>query len=371
MKKFLVIFLAVAVLVSVFLNIFSRKAPEMLRQSIERSLGKAVKIRAIEFHFPWNFELSGVEVRDKSGVFKGEICFVVDQIHLTVSPLSLSRKDLVIDRFDVRDATVTVRKREGRLYHVLSATMGAGRVSEGSPPPPSSAKESHSASLPLTIHQFQSTDGKFEFVDYDVSPEGFVIRLDQIRSLVREIHLPSNDRKTSYRIEARLPQDRDEKAGNVQLNGWTVFSDDETEALMTVNGLHLPYFAPYLAQVTPAQIQDGTMDSRLSLTIQKRLLTANADLEASSLYFGSYEDGNQLFGLKADEILSFLKDASGRLKFHLVAQWDLADKNVKKSDVIRRSIEQSLKKTVLGNLGNFLENTLKKIGDRGLDGLFH
>ena len=61
------------------------------------------------------------------------------------------------------------------------------------------------------------------------------------------------------------------------------------------------------------------------------------------------------------------KASGGRLKFQIVLQWDLGDPNLKKSDVIRRSIERSLKKTVLGNVGNILESTLKRIGDGGLD----
>ena len=365
MKKIILAILILAVLIAGGVNYFSRRAPDMLRRSIERSLDKTVKIQNIEFNFPWNFELSGVEIRDNREPFKGEVCFAVDKVHLEVSPLSLSQKDLIISRMEVEEATIVIRNRGGKLYHALSDAMLSkpalsGRSEE-------SVHAVSAAALPLEIHQFRLAGGKFQFLDYDVQSGGFVIALDHIQAVVNDIHLPSQDKKTFYRVEAQLPQGRGQKSAELKMSGWTVFSDYDTDSIGTVSNLYLPFFEPYLAQVTPAKIQDGYLTSRSSIRIDKKDLTANVDFEMNGLYFQSYEDGEQLFGLKAEEILAFLKDVAGRLKFQIVMQWNIADPHIKKRDVIRRSIERSLKKTVLGNVGNLLEDTLKKIGDRGID----
>ena len=81
--------------------------------------------------------------------------------------------------------------------------------------------------------------------------------------------------------------------------------------------------------------------------------------------FQDYESDDQLFGLRAEELLSFLKDSSGRLKFQISLRWNLADRSIRPREVIRRGIEQSLKSTVLGNVGQLLENTLRKIDEQG------
>ena len=366
MRKLVLAVLFLAVLIAGGINYFSRKAPDMLRQSLERSLDKTVKIRNIEFNFPWNFELSDVEIRDSREPFKGEICFAVDKIHLEVSPLSLSQKGLVVSRVDVENATIVIRNRNGKLYHALSDAM----LSSEQPPqsPPAAAEKAVSgATLPLAIHQFRLSNGKFQFIDYDVQPDGFVIALDHIQAAVKDMNLPAKDEKTFYRVDAQLPQGRDQRAAQLRISGWTVFAGYDTDALLTASDLHLPYFQPYLGQVTTAQIQDGYLTCRSSVRVDQQNLTANAEIELNGLYFQSYENGEQLFGLKAEEILSFLKDVAGRLKFQIVLQWNMADPALKKSEVIRRSIEVSLKKTVLGNIGNILESTLKKIGDHGLD----
>ena len=334
---------------------------------MERALNKAVKIQSIDFHFPWDFDLSGVEVRDKRGIFNGELCFAVDKIHLTVSPASLSQKSLVIDLLDVAGGALTVRKREGRLYHILSDTMMAkpSATALGAGP---ADKPARGGDLPFVLSRFLLKNGKFRLIDYDVSPEGFVVELDQITASVKEVHLPpARAEKTSYQIQARLAQGRDQKPAGFELKGWTDFFNRDTDALLSAEDLHLPYFEPYLAQVSQANIREGFLSSRVSVRIQNNDLNAAADFEVNSLYFGSYELGDQLFGLKADEILSFLKDSSGVLKFQIVTEWNIADKKVDKRAVIRKSIERSLKKTVLGNLGTIIENTVRKIGEKGLD----
>ena len=366
MKKLVLILMVLAVLFAVAVNIFSRKAPEMLREGIERSLNKAVSIQNIEFSFPWNFELTGVKIKDDHGPFSGEVCFSVDRIHLEVSPLSLSQKGLVISRVDIQDASVFVRNRQGRLYHALSDAMK--EAPQTTHDASVTSPETDLATLPLTIHQIRMDNSRFEFVDYDAQESGFVIALDNIRASAKDIYLPAQDEKTSYRIEANLPQGRDQKPGEVKLSGWTDFSNYDTDALLSATALHLPYFKPYLSQVTPAEIRDGYLNTRSSLRVDKKKLTANIDFELSGLYFESYEEGEQLFGLKAEEILSFLKEVSGGLRFQFIVQWDLGDTKLRKRDVIRKSIEQSLKKTVLGNVGNLLENTLKKISERGMEG---
>ncbi len=365
MKKIILLtFLMIAVLVAAGINYVSHKAPDMLRKSIERSINKAVKIRNIEFNFPWNFELTGVEIRDNQGPFKGEVCFAVDKIHLQVSPLSLSQKDLILDRVDIEEALIMIRNRNGKLYHVLSDAM----ISNSSTALVQEPATAPSASpLPLTIHQVRLTNGKFQFMDYDVQPGGFVVALDRIEAVLKDIYLPVKEDKTFYRIQARLPQGRDQKSAELKMSGWTVFSNDNTDLILTASDLYLPYFQPYLAETTSAQIQDGFLTCRASMRVEKKVFTANADFELNGLYFQSYENGDQLFGLKAEELLSFLKDVAGRLKFQIVVEWNANDLTVKKSDVIRKSIERSLKKTVLSNAGNILENTLKKIGDHGFD----
>ncbi len=370
LKKTLIILLVLATLAVMALNALSRKAPELLRQSIGRALNKKVVIQSIEYRFPWLFELRGFEILEREP-FQDERAFYVDQVRLEVSPLGLSRKRLIISKIEMENADITIRKYDGKLFHALSDTLKMP-----TPSPVSSADADGSLGdpgkrgmgptpLPLDIHKFHLNKSHFRFIDYDVEKNGFVVVFDEIEAKIRGIQLPFSSERTYYSLNARLAQGRDQKAAEAKVYGWTQFADIDTDANITLNGVFLPYFRPYYGQVTAAAIEEGVVDARANITIENKDLTATVDLEMIGLLFQSYEEENQLFGLKADEILSFLKDRSGRLRFQVVVKWNLADRSVRTRDVIRKSIERSLKSTVLGNIGNILQKTIEKISEKG------
>ncbi len=362
-KKILLIVLILAVGFVFSVSLFSRKAPDLLRGAIERALNKKVIIRSIEYRFPGTFEMQGFEIQEK-GRFEGETSFTADQIRLDVSWLSLAKKKLVVDKINVEDANVTIRKYGGRLTHSLSDAVKKARPQEAGTE--AGKGKGGSSGLPLEIHQFFLSKSNFKFIDYDAQESGFVIVLDEISADIKNIRFPFSSSKTTYKINARLPQGRDQRPGEIKISGWTIFGLMDTDANLNMKSVFLPYFQTYYAQVTPATIQDGYVDSRANIRVDKKELVLNVELEIIGLLFQTYEADNQLFGLNADEILSFLKDRSGRLKFHIEASWNIADRSVRARDVIRKSIEKSLKKTILGNVGNILENTLQKIGDQGV-----
>jgi len=364
LKRIFIGLVVLAVATAFSINYFSRKAPDLLRGSIERALNKQVVIGSIEYHFPGTFELQGFEIKEK-GRFEGETSFLVDRVLLKVSPLSLSRKMLVIDGIQVENASIIIRKYDDKLIHSLSDAL------KKAPPALSGPRERsesvQSGTLPLEIRLFVIQKSNFKFMDYDVETDGFVVALDDIDARLKNIRFPFTSGKTSYKIKARLPQGRDQRAAGIAVSGWTEFLTLDTDANFSAQAVFLPYFRPYYSQVTPAAIEDGYADAGVNVRLENNDLVINADLELFGLLFRSYESEDQLFGLKAEEILSFLKDRSGKLKFQFVAKWNIADRSVKARDVIRSSIEKSLKKTIIGNIGNILENTLKKVNEQGID----
>ncbi len=356
--------MVLAVVIAVAFNIFSRKAPEMLVQAIEKSLGKKILIHSIDYHFPGIFELEGFGIWELHD-FPGESSFTVDKIRLDVSLLSLSRKKLIINTIEAENANITIRKYHGKLTHALSdavkqnITTNAAQESQPSSQP-------NGLGLPLEIHQFKLSQGHFKYIDYDIQDGGFVIAFDEIEAVIDNIGLPFSDAKTFYKVSAYMSQGREQRGAQIKISGRTQFKTMDADTNITAQGVYLPYFQPYYQQVTLAAIESAYLDSRANLFLEHNDLTLNADLEISELFFRAYESENQLFGLRADEILSFLKDRSGRLKLQITAQWNIADRHLNARDIIRKSIERSLKKTVIGNVGNILENALQKTDDQGI-----
>ncbi len=365
LKKLAIALLILLMLLVAAMSMVSRRAPAFIRAALQKSLGKEVLIRSIDYRFPLSFELSGFEVREAEP-FGGETCFSVDQLILDASWTGLSSKKLVIDRIVVDNASVTIRKRNGKLWHLLSNAIKP-RSAETNAAATSQAPASSAQAVPLSIHHFILKNSHFEFIDYDADARGFVVTLEDIDAEIRNIDAPVPTGKTSYRVKAKMPQGREERPAELSASGWTDFATRDTDANLSIRQLFLPYFQPYYSQVTAATLTMGYLDARANIRIERNDLTLNLDLEILGLLFQNYETDNQLFGLQAEEILAFLKDRSGRLKFQIVARWNLADRSVRAKDVIRKSIERSLKNTVIGNVGNILENTIQKISEKGLD----
>ena len=359
LKKIILVLVLVAMAAIFAVSVFARKAPDLLRAALERTLGKRVLIGQVEYHFPRVFEMQGFEIKEGEP-FAGESSFSVDRLRLEVSPLSLSQKKLVIDRVVVENADIMIRLYHGRLYHALSNAVrpGASASSVAEPGKPSAAGPA------LEIRRLEIRRSNFGLVDLDVDTAGFVTVVDQIDADIRNIRVPFERVKTRYSVKARLLQGRDERKADIAVEGSTVFATRDTDAKITAAGVFIPYFKPYYGQVTSSLIESGTLDGQARVQIRKNDLVLDANLEIIGLLFSSYEAGDQLFGLKADQLLGFLKDVSGgKLKLQFSAEWDLADPNVRAHDVIRRSIEKSIKTSVLGNVGRLLQNVLQKVGD--------
>ena len=336
-----------------------------MREAIQKSLNKKVNIRAIRYDFPGSFTLEAFEIEEDKP-FDGEISFYADRIELQVSLLSLARKELILDRIEVENAKVFLRHWQGHLTHALSLVTPKSPDAKGSDEQ-KNIEEKSAKTLPLEIKRFRLTGSEFKYIDLDIQEGGFVIAFDQIEADLRDIRLPPSKLKTRYKIDARLLQGREERPATLHFDGVTRFVNLETDARWDVRQVRLPYFRPYYATVTPALIEEGALDTRAVIRIERKDLTANIDLELSELAFGAYEAENELFGLNANEILSFLKDSSGRLKFQTVLRWNLADRSVRARDVIRRGIERSLKETVLGSVGKILKNAIQKVGEEGVE----
>ena len=111
-------------------NFAARKAPVILRAALERSLGKSVRVDSIHYHFPDVFLLEGFQIRER-GMFSGETSFAVERVKLVVSPMSLSKKALVVDKIEIENAAVFLRKYHGRWSHPLSNVMQTENSDEG------------------------------------------------------------------------------------------------------------------------------------------------------------------------------------------------------------------------------------------------
>ncbi len=356
LKKILPIFSVIFVIaVAAATYFFSRQAPQILVSSIKRSFGKEVLIRSIDYSFPSSFRLNGLEIKE-ADQFSGETSFAADSAHLNVSLWSLLEKKLVLRDFDVENADVIIRKSHGKLIHPFSIARKPDAADSSLNREAVNPKNDQAMSL--VIRQLILKKSRFKFIDYDIQKDGFVIAFENIDALISNVRLPFSDEKTFYKISADMLQGETQKKAQFKISGHTQFRTMDSDVNVVAQEVYLPYFQPYYLQVTPVAIEKAFLGSRTNILLEHNDLTINADLEVADLALAPAASEQQIFGLRTDEMLSYLKDRSDRLKLQIVAQWNIADQNLNARDIIRRSIEKSLKKTVVGNVGEILDHAL-------------
>jgi hypothetical protein len=369
-KKILIVFIILAMSGLFGLTFLARRAPMLLKNSFERALNSEVSIRSVEYHFPWEFELAGFEVLETREPFRGDALLSVDRLTLQISPLSFSKKKLVIQRMEAEGARLVLRNWYGRIFHPFRDALRRG--TDGESRLPDRLPESPAQSIPmaLEIQDLKLKDSQFQYLDYDVRENGFVVTFTGLQGEIRNLMLPASGRKTSFSLEAVLSQGRDQAGAQTSMSGWVQWLKQDAQIALTLKRLHLPYFRPYYRKITQSVVAEGYLDVKSMLRIENKRLVADLGLEFNNLHFESYEMDGLLFNLKAEEILSFLKDSSGKLKLQTPVRWDLANRSIRFSQVMRKGIEQSLKKTLLGNFSHVIESAILKGGDKNLSSLF-
>ena len=109
-KKLFIFLIILAIAAAFSVSILAQKAPGILKNSLQRALGREVNIQSVEYHFPWMFELQGFKVLEAKGPFKGDPSLLIDDLTLQISPLSFSKKMLVIHRVEVENAKIIMCK---------------------------------------------------------------------------------------------------------------------------------------------------------------------------------------------------------------------------------------------------------------------
>lgn len=360
MKKLLILCVILVLAAFAALNLLSKNAPELLRSAVEKALGKRVEIGDIDFRWPGRFILRDFVVYEDAP-FASEVCFRVSRLRLEVNPAGLRSKILHIRSVKIEDAEAVLRKKAGQSYHFLSSALKPAALTGASASGEAGARQT----LPVRIDSILFEDCAFRFADYDIRSEGFALSIEDLSGRLENLSLPMSEQWSVYEITGRLVQGRGVHTAEGRIKGRTRFADAQTDAVLSASGLSLPYFAPYLGRITQATPAEGLLDLETDLSISRKILNANVIVDLAQLHFTSYESGERLFGISAAELLGYLKDSSGRLRFQMPLQWDLRDAAAKPYALIRSAIERSLRELVLGRLGSIIAGKVFKTADLG------
>ncbi len=358
MKKVILILAVVAAAAAAGFFVLARQAPALFVSILEKELGKKVTLEGIRYQFPSGLHVRRLAVIEK-GAFEGESSLYVENVDLAINLPALLNREIQITQIQIDNPQIIIRKTGGRISHAFTPSETA-RPASAAPADAPQSPSKPAEPVAFSIGHLVIKNGIVRWIDYDVVREGFAVQIQEIQADIKDFTLKIRNQRTTYDFEAAVVQGRDRHPARIEAKGWTNALNADTDAAMVVQGLWLPYFAPYYQQVTPATLQDGTLDLKATALVLNRDLEVNAHAEISNPVFTSFEPDGGLFGIDAPSILGLLKNRSGRVPLDIVVRWNMADASMTFERVLRKSIADSLRATFFNNIQNVVENTLEK-----------
>lgn len=360
MKKWLAVLAVLAVAAAAAVFGAARQVPALFLSILEKELGKEVTLEGVRYQFPSGLHVRRLAIIEK-GAFEGESSFFVEDARITLDLAALLGREVRITEIHIDGPQMIIRKMGGRVSHAF--TPAEAVIPQDKPAEDALVAEGAKAGAEpvlFSIDHLVIRNGILKWIDYDVVREGFAVQVQEIRADVKGLTLKTRNQRTYYEFEAGIVQGRDRRAAKVGVRGWTSALNADTDAVVDVEGLWLPFFAPYYQLVTPATLQDGTLDLKATALVLNRNLEVNARAEVANPVFASFEPDGGLFGIDAASVIDLLKNRSGRVPLDIVVRWNMADPGMTFERVLRKSISDSLRATFFSNIQNVVENTLEK-----------
>lgn len=368
MKKWLIVIFAVLIILITGITWMLKEIPSLFVRTLEQQLGRPVRVGSVQFYYPLTLEIKGFEIPENE-MFKGESSFSADKIVFRLHPAALLGGRVVIQTIEVRHPQMALRHWREGLYHALSNASKSGKNSSASliggklagPKPRSSV------SLPLVIEHFEIKEGELKVIDYDIQPQAFVVSLTGVNARIDQLVIPPKpDQKTSYRIDARVSQGREEYDAKFHLDGWSRLSDLETDMNFNLNDLMLGYFRPYYDALTKGTLQGGLLALKGNLVIQGGQLTNSNQLELRQLQFAQVPEEEGFFGISLSQLLSSIQARGGVWGFGIVVKWNLHDPSVRPREVIESALKRAVRSSILGNTDQLVQGVVDQIQQKGL-----
>jgi len=270
MKVLLKIILVFFIISALFFNLshlfLTFKGREILIKRLSELTHKKVKIGYFGMHYPYNIEIRGIEIE---GFLKAD--------NISVSPgiLGIVSGNLVLN-------SIKIIKPELTYERITAAVIGL----EGS-----ASNQNHEAGQPkikplrVIFKHILIKDGKINFVDHTVGPQGLTIFAENVNFKLDNVYRFPYSFLTNFELKGAIPWGNDNK-GSAEAAGWFDFGSRNMQVDIAIKGIDGVYLAPYYSQwfdLGKARIEKATLGFTANLQGVKNNLTATCHLELNDI----------------------------------------------------------------------------------------
>jgi len=221
------------------------------------------------------------------------------------------------------------------------------------------------ARLPLVVTRLRIRDGEVTIVDRQISPEVSWTFRNVSASLGRS-HRPD---EYLYAVLATVLDAQKKPVGQCNVDGH-FFLAGTTEATVSLNGMDLPFLAPYVNLVLGVAPSQGTCTLVSRVSAYQGALLADSKFSASGVVFSTEKP--TLLGPTGNRLVELLRDPSGtvQLSFLLTAHpGQPLDWSALMASTIQEAVRQGMAKGIQNVLSSTEQSPVAESVRKGFESL--
>ncbi len=253
---FLVFFLAANILLGAY-------APRIVEQQLQQNLKLKCTLGRIHLNLPFAVTLEKLEI--------GELASI-KQISFSPNLAALLFGKIVIHGLTVTEPVINLEQSaDGKLnLPVLEQ--------KGKPP------EIYLTSLAVR-------NGKINFKDKKVSPEGFKVTVDKLNVKVAKVALPVTSLATNFSASGQLLSEQGTASGEIDFSGWLDYLAKNLDAQLKVTGLDVTKFSAYYGNfISNRKLSSARLDVISTFKSKSNALEITTKLDLSNLVYAQPKD---------------------------------------------------------------------------------
>ncbi len=286
--KILIILIAVFVATfAIIYTYFTLLGKSIAISQLENATKRKVAISSFDIVPPLNIKLRNLNIE---GLIKA------DSVSISPSIIGLLLGNAALNEVSILRPEFT--------YERVSPTAG--------PQPAPVAEPKKKQPFCLIIKNLNIKDGRINFIDHTVGPEGIQIMIKDLNFKLTNIYTLPRSLITNFELKAKIPWQQGKDEGKIQAEGWLNFFKKDMQAAVKIEDIDGIYLYPYYSNwvdLEKARIEKAKLNFTSDINGLNNNVTAQCRLELTDIVRKprAPEEGAEKAERITDAVLDILK----------------------------------------------------------------
>jgi len=261
-----ILFLLVTVLVTLLSAAYlfcMLQGNAIITKKLEALTHRKVTMSHFNVTLPFNIEIFNLNIE---GLGKA------DKLFISPSALYFLTRNIALNNVSIIRPQITYER-------ICSQTAE-------SPFKTASIRENKNRPVSLIIKHLNIKEGKIDFTDRTVTPEGIKIIVKDIDFSLNNIYAFPLSMITSFELKGRIPWEQGKEEGKIEVQGWFNFYKKDMQATLKIKDIDGIYLYPYYSHwvdLEKARIESGDLNFTSQINGLNNNILAECRLELSDI----------------------------------------------------------------------------------------